>query len=73
MAINLLLCLSDSVVLFWAGFQLVHAGLWMDAYEQGLNGKQAVWALKKYSSHQVLIESIIMELDETNIASINIS
>jgi hypothetical protein len=40
----------------------------MDAYERGLNGKQAAWAAKKYSSHQVLPEFIIMELDEANIA-----
>jgi hypothetical protein len=40
----------------------------MDAYERGLNGKQAAWASKKYSSHQVLPEFIIMELDEANIA-----
>ena len=33
----------------------------MDAYEKGLNGKQAAWASKKYWGHQVLPESIMME------------
>jgi len=34
----------------------------MDAYRRGLNGKQAVWASKKYCSHRVLPESIFADL-----------
>ena len=65
MAINFLLCLSD-----WSslGRFSTRSCRFMDAYERGLNGKQAAWASKKYSSHQVLPEFIIMELDEANIA-----
>ena len=39
----------------------------MDAYQKGLNGKQAVWASKKYRGHKVLPESIMMELEEANV------
>jgi hypothetical protein len=35
----------------------------MDAYEKGLDGKQAMWASKKYHGHQVLPESILKEFD----------
>ena len=30
----------------------------MDAYDCGLDGKQAVWAAKKYRGHQVLTHNI---------------
>ena len=40
----------------------------MDAYEKGLNGKQAAWASKKYRGHRVLPESIMRELFEAGIA-----
>jgi hypothetical protein len=39
----------------------------MDAYQKGLNGKQAVWASKKYRGHRVLPESIMMELEKANV------
>jgi hypothetical protein len=39
----------------------------MDAYEKGLNGRQAAWASKKFKGHQILPESIMMELDNANI------
>ena len=39
----------------------------MDAYEKGLNGKQAAWANKKYKGHCVIPEAILAELDEANI------
>ena len=39
----------------------------MDAYEKGLNGKQAAWASKKFRGHRVLPESIFCDLNEPNI------
>jgi hypothetical protein len=39
----------------------------MDAYEKGLNGKQAVWASKKFRGHYVLPESIFRDLNQPNI------
>jgi hypothetical protein len=36
----------------------------MDAYEKGLNGKQAAWAAKKYRGHRVLPENLMAELDK---------
>jgi len=33
----------------------------MDAYEKGLDGKQAMWASKKYQGHRVLPEKILEE------------
>ena len=34
----------------------------MDAYEQGLNGRQAAWAARKYRGHRVLPMSIMNDL-----------
>ena len=39
----------------------------MDAYWKGLNGRQEACAYKKYWGHRVLPDSIIEELDKTNI------
>ena len=36
----------------------------MDAYNQGLNGRQAAWATKKYRGHRVLPASIMDELEK---------
>ncbi|KAG2141966.1 hypothetical protein DEU56DRAFT_870755 [Suillus clintonianus] len=35
----------------------------IDAYQKGLNGVQAAWAIKKYRGHRVLPESIMREFD----------
>ena len=40
----------------------------MDGYRQGLNGKQAAWAAKKYRGHRVLPESILKELEEARVS-----
>ena len=46
----------------------------MDAYEQGLNGRQAAWAVRKYrlqrssQGHRVLPEGIMAELNKKGIA-----
>ncbi|KIK75611.1 hypothetical protein PAXRUDRAFT_172308 [Paxillus rubicundulus Ve08.2h10] len=37
----------------------------IDAYQKGLDGKQAAWAANKYHGHRVLPESILQELDNT--------
>ena len=34
----------------------------MDAYYQGLNGKEAAWASKKYRGHRVLPASLFDDL-----------
>ena len=39
----------------------------MDAYEWGLNGKQAAWAAKKFHGHRILPESILKDLDNVNL------
>jgi hypothetical protein len=36
----------------------------IDAYAEGLQGKGAAWAAKKYRGHRVLPESILAEFDE---------
>jgi len=43
----------------------LRACCFIDAYENGLNGKQAasVWALKKYRGHRVFPESILRDFD----------
>ncbi|KAG2340211.1 hypothetical protein BDR05DRAFT_977477 [Suillus weaverae] len=35
----------------------------IDAYQKGLNGTQAAWAIKKYCGHHVLLQTILDELD----------
>ena len=35
----------------------------IDAYDKGLNGKEAVWASKKYCGYRVLPESLLRDLD----------
>jgi hypothetical protein len=39
----------------------------MDAYEKGLNGKQAAWASTKFMGRRILPESIFCDLNEPNI------
>ncbi|KAF8800309.1 hypothetical protein BYT27DRAFT_7117577 [Phlegmacium glaucopus] len=39
----------------------------MDAYEQGLNGRQAAWAARKYRGHRMLPESIMNELEKAGV------
>ncbi|KAF8161627.1 hypothetical protein B0H34DRAFT_796383 [Crassisporium funariophilum] len=39
----------------------------MDAYERGLNGRQAAWAARKYRGHRVLPAGIMEELDKMGI------
>ncbi|KJA18139.1 hypothetical protein HYPSUDRAFT_45596 [Hypholoma sublateritium FD-334 SS-4] len=39
----------------------------MDAYDRGLNGRQAAWAARKYHGHRVLPESIMDELEKNSI------
>jgi hypothetical protein len=36
----------------------------MDAYDRGLNGKQAAWAARKYRGHRVLPPNIFEELEK---------
>ncbi|KAG2056603.1 hypothetical protein BDR06DRAFT_981317 [Suillus hirtellus] len=39
----------------------------MDAYQKGLNGKQAAWASKKYRGHRVLPDSVLRDLDGADV------
>ncbi|KAG2357456.1 hypothetical protein BDR07DRAFT_1420313, partial [Suillus spraguei] len=41
----------------------IRACRFMDAYEKGLNGKQAAWASKRYRGHRVLPDSILRDLN----------
>ncbi|KAF9515667.1 hypothetical protein BS47DRAFT_1293455 [Hydnum rufescens UP504] len=46
-------------------FSCLHHSLWfMDAYQKGVNGAEAAWASKKYCGHQVLPESLMMDMDK---------
>ncbi|KAG2035644.1 hypothetical protein BDR03DRAFT_867732, partial [Suillus americanus] len=44
-----------------------HSLRFMDAYRKGLNGKQAVWASKKYCGHRVLPETIMRDLTDAGL------
>ena len=61
--------LEDMVMVLWAYInpQSVDCGKWMAASLRTVNNMNRAPS-KKYSSHRVLPESIIMELDEANIA-----
>jgi hypothetical protein len=39
-----------------------HSRHFMDAYNHGLNGRQAAWAVRKYQGHRVLLPNIFEEL-----------
>lgn len=39
----------------------------MDAYQKGLNGKQAAWESKKYGGHRVIPMIIMEDLDKAGI------
>jgi len=36
----------------------------MDAYEKGLNGCEAVWAARKYHSHRIIPESLMAHMEK---------
>jgi hypothetical protein len=40
----------------------------MDAYDRGLNERQAAWAARKYRGHRVLPQSILKELEKWGIS-----
>ena len=39
----------------------------MDAYDQGLNGRQAAWATRKYRGHRVIPASIMDDLEKAGV------
>ena len=39
----------------------------MDAYNKGLNGRQAAWATRKYKGHHVLPESLMIDLEKSGV------
>ena len=39
----------------------------MNAYDHGLNGRQAAWAMRKYQGHQVLPPDIFEELEKKGV------
>ncbi|KAK0476910.1 hypothetical protein EDD18DRAFT_1297231 [Armillaria luteobubalina] len=39
----------------------------MDAYQKGLNGAQAAWAVTKYRGHHLIPETILRDLDNAQI------
>lgn len=44
----------------------VRSAQFIDAYQKGLNGVQAAWAIKKYRGHCVLPSSIMQEFDDVH-------
>ncbi|KIK77209.1 hypothetical protein PAXRUDRAFT_167514 [Paxillus rubicundulus Ve08.2h10] len=40
----------------------------IDAYQKGLTGQQAAWAMSKYHGHCVLPESIWLEFDKAHLS-----
>ncbi|THV03682.1 hypothetical protein K435DRAFT_650844 [Dendrothele bispora CBS 962.96] len=40
----------------------------IDAYSQGLNGRQAAWATHKYKGHRILPESLMNDMEQENVA-----
>ncbi|KAG1753844.1 uncharacterized protein EDB91DRAFT_1043531, partial [Suillus paluster] len=41
------------------------SGRFVNAYKRGLDGKQAVWVIKKYCGHCVLPEFIMQEFEQS--------
>jgi hypothetical protein len=41
----------------------------MHAYHEGLNGKDAAWACKKYKGHRVIPMALLTSFDRTNVIS----
>ncbi|KAI5984935.1 hypothetical protein EDD15DRAFT_2176588 [Pisolithus albus] len=41
----------------------IRSAWFIDAYHNGLDGRQAAWAVKKYRGHHVIPEGILKELD----------
>jgi hypothetical protein len=39
----------------------------MDTYDEGLNGRRAAWAARKYRGHWVIPQSIMDELEKAGI------
>jgi hypothetical protein len=56
----------DSVGLFNIRRYARRSGRYMSAYEQGLSGKAAVFAVKKYKSHRRVPESVLQEFGHMN-------
>lgn len=43
------------------------ADRFMDAYEKGLNGRQAAWAARKYRGHRVLPQTLMDDMEKAKI------
>ncbi|KIK77126.1 hypothetical protein PAXRUDRAFT_167730, partial [Paxillus rubicundulus Ve08.2h10] len=54
----------DSVTLKLMCKYATRSHQFIDAYQKGLDGKQAAWAARKYHGHRVLPETILHEFDE---------
>ena len=44
-----------------------HSHCFMDAYDCGLNGRQAAWAARKHQGHRVLLPNIFEELGKEGV------
>jgi hypothetical protein len=44
----------------------------LDAYDRGLNGKQAAWAARKYRGHRVLPQNLMDELGKEGLIEMTI-
>jgi len=36
----------------------------MDAYEKGLNGREAAWAASKYRGHRIIPETLMADMEK---------
>jgi hypothetical protein len=36
----------------------------MDAYEKGLNGREAAWAARKYRGHRIIPETLMVDMEK---------
>jgi hypothetical protein len=38
-----------------------------DAYEKGLNGREAVWAARKYRGHRIILENLMADMEKAKL------
>ncbi|KAG1718330.1 hypothetical protein EDB19DRAFT_1798561 [Suillus lakei] len=55
----------DSIPLSTMRKFAIRSRRFIDAYDKGLTGTQAAWAIKKYHGHRVLPDSIMRDFDST--------
>jgi hypothetical protein len=50
-------------------FSFANCSHWfINTYNKGLNGQQAIWAARQYHSHHVLLESLMDDLEQAKLS-----